>query len=110
MQECAPCDNCGWKMPEEKEDLLNHRHTYTTYEIYQGLRLTLCNFCDVDFSSYKPEYFGFTNNRQLGLTDFTFVKQLNNPIMVIDQFCTHCYARATFLHFLAAIREMNKEE
>lgn len=109
VQECAPCDDCGWKMPQEKEDLLQHRHTYSVYEIYQGLQLTLCNICDVDFASYKSEYFGFTNNRSLSISDFTFIKQINNPTIQRDHVCTHCNARSTFLHFLAAIREMNKK-
>lgn len=37
---CAPCDDCGWNVPTEIEHLNKNMHTYATYEIYPGLRLT----------------------------------------------------------------------
>lgn len=107
LRECAPCDNCGWDVPTEIEHLKQKIHTYTTYEIYQGLRLTLCNFCAVDFGSYKSEYFGFNNGKRLHLSNFNFVKQVEQPKVVKDKFCPECSARLKFLKFLADVRQIN---
>jgi hypothetical protein len=107
VRDCAPCDDCGWQ-PEEIVHLQQHLHTYSTYEIYQGLKLTLCNFCDVDFGSYKPEYFGFKHGERIGPEHFTFVKQLDRPEVVKDKFCPECSKRLRFLNVLAEIRQINE--
>jgi hypothetical protein len=110
VRDCAPCDDCGWNVPTEIEHLNEGRHTYTTYEIYRGFRLTLCDFCYVDFGSYKPEYFGFRNKEALRLFDFNFVKQLEDPEVIKDKFCPSCAARLSFLRFVARIRELNEAQ
>jgi hypothetical protein len=109
VRDCAPCDDCGWK-PQEIEDLNDKIHTYATYDIYKGLRLTLCDFCRVDFGSYKSEYLGFKNGRRLDLTDFNFVSQIEHPQVTMDKFCPDCSARLRFLNFLLQIRLINKSE
>ena len=43
-------------------------HNYTEYEIFFDQRLVLCDFCDVDFGSYDPTYFGFKKKRRLDMT------------------------------------------
>jgi hypothetical protein len=108
VRDCAPCDDCGWDVPKEIGHLNENRHTYTTYEIYQKLRLTLCDFCSVDFGSYKPEYFGFENGRPIELGDFNFVEQLQSPQIVKDKFCPACSQRLKFLSFVAGMRRINK--
>jgi hypothetical protein len=108
-RDCAPCDDCGWD-PKEIQDLTEKKHVYKTYEVYKGLRLTLCNFCDVDFGSYKPVYFGFKNGRRIGFQNFNFVRQIGNPEIVKDKFCPECSKRLTFLRFLAAVRDSNERE
>lgn len=109
-RDCAPCDDCGWDVPTEIEHLKEGIHTYTTYEVYQGLRLTLCNFCAVDFGSYKSEYFGFENKRRIDFFDFNFVKQIEYPVVVKDKFCHECSARLKFLKFVTEIRKLNKKQ
>ena len=106
-RDCAPCDDCGCD-PKEILDLKEKKHVYKTYEVYDGFRLTLCNFCDVDFGSYKPEYFGFKDGRKIGFENFNFVRQIDNPEIVKDKFCPECSKRLTFLRFLAAVRAQMK--
>lgn len=101
------CDNCGWDN-KELTHLKENKHIYTTYEIYNGLRLTFCNFCNVDFSSYRPEYFGFKNKQKIGLQHFHFIREIENPQTVKDKFCPTCSARLSFLNFLVAIRQHNE--
>jgi hypothetical protein len=108
VRDCAPCDDCGWNVPTEIEHLNQKIHTYTTYEIYQGLRLTLCNFCAVDFASYKSEYLGFKDEKRIGFFDFNFVKKIENPEISKDKFCQECSARLKFLKFVAEIRRINE--
>ncbi len=107
VRECAPCHDCGWNVPTELEDLRAGTHTYATYEIYKGLRLTLCNFCLVDFGSYRPEYFGFTDEQRLYFDSFHFIRDVHHPQPELDKYCTTCGHRFQFLKFLQAIRELN---
>jgi hypothetical protein len=110
IRECAPCDDCGWNVATEIEDFKQKIHTYTTYDIYQGLRLTLCDFCAVDFGSYKSEYFGFKNEKRIGLGDFNLIRQVEHPEVVKDKFCPECSARLKFLKFVAEIRSINEKQ
>ncbi len=107
VRECAPCHACGWNVPTELEHLRAGTHTYATYEVYQGLRLTLCDFCLVDFGSYHPAYFGFTSEQRLGFEKFQFVKATEHPAPEWDKFCPVCCGRLKFLKFLKTIRDLN---
>lgn len=104
VRDCTPCDDCGGD-PAELLDFKNEVHTYTTYEVADGLRLTLCDFCAVDFGSYTPEYLG---DKKFEISSFGFIKQLDNPQVVKDKFCPECEKRLTFLKFVAEVREMNR--
>jgi hypothetical protein len=110
VRDCSPCDGCGWDVPTEIEHLTEKIHTYTIYEIYQGLKLTLCDFCAVDFGSYKSEYFGFEKRKPMDLSDFNFIKQVEHPEVVKDKFCPQCSARLKFLKFVAEIRRINHSQ
>ena len=109
VRECTPCDDCGgtegtltkMEHPERKD-------VYTVYEVYKGLHLTLCQFCSIDFGSYHPEYFGFEKEQRMSITNFNFVKQVENPTIVKDKFCRECNRRLKFLNFVVAIRQINK--
>ncbi|NLC23014.1 MAG: hypothetical protein GX776_00855 [Oxalobacter sp.] len=57
IRDVTPCDVCGAN-PEELSHLAAGRHTYSEYEIFPELTLVLCDFCDVDFGSYDPVWFG----------------------------------------------------
>ncbi len=107
VRECAPCHDCGWNVPTELEHLRTGMHTYATHEVHKGLRLTLCNFCLVDFGSYHPGYFGFKHGERLYLNEFHFVKTLQHSQPEWDKFCPACSSRLKFLKFLKAIRDLN---
>ena len=57
VRNVAPGDECGGS-PVEIEHFQQRRHTFRKYEIFQPLRLIFCNFCDVDFASFDPTFFG----------------------------------------------------
>ena len=102
----TPCEECGG---DESE--LDHykEHSYNEYELYFGQRLVLCNFCDVDFSSYDPTYFGFSKDRRLGLEDFNFVREESDKRLRKDKYCPECHYRLSFLRFVAKCRLENEE-
>lgn len=110
VRECTPCDDCGGTgiTLTERQHLNEQKDVYTVYEVYKELRLTLCHFCSIDFGSYRPEYFGFENKQRLSITDFNFVKQVEDHTMVKDKFCPECNRRLKFLNFVLAIRQINK--
>ena len=106
MIDCAPCDDCGWR-EIERDHLAQGIHVYNVYHVYEELQLTLCNFCDADFSSYHPEYWGLAWDKRLALTCFTFVKQVSDPVMIKDKFCPTCAHRLSFLNVLREVRDRN---
>lgn len=111
VRECTTCDDCGGTRSTltEMQQVDEQKDVYTIYEVYKGLNLTLCSFCAIDFGSYRPEYFGFENEQRLSITDFNFVKQIENPTIVKDKFCPECNRRLKFLNFVVAIRQSNKD-
>lgn len=84
------------------------KHTYKEYELFFGLRLILCDFCDVDFGSYHPSHFGFTNGKRSGYGDFNFVREIPDKSLRIDKYCPDCKQRLPFLKFIAKCREINE--
>ena len=109
VKELAPCDDCGC-LEEEIDHFNNGRHKYNVYEIYKGLKLQLCDFCDIDFGSYNPSFFGFSDNRRLGYGYFTHISFVKNPSIQKDKYCPDCNRGIKFLTFLRDIRAMNEEE
>jgi hypothetical protein len=109
VRECAPCDDCGC-YPEELKHFEAGMHTYKIYEVYQGMRLALCDFCTVDFGSYKSEYLGFSNGQRIGFEHFTYVKDLEKPQITKDKCCPECNQRLRFINFLIAVRTMNAKQ
>lgn len=109
VKEFAPCDDCGG-LDEEKNHFRDGIHKYNVYEIYQGLKLQLCDFCDVDFGSYKSEYWGFLGNKRIGYENFKFVSSVDNPLIQKTKYCPECNRGLKFLTFLRDLREIIKEE
>jgi len=72
VKQLTPCMDCGGDDFEMDHYL---EHDYNEYEIYSGQRLVLCNFCDVDFGSYRGNYFGFKGNKKLGFEHFNLIKK-----------------------------------
>lgn len=95
---CTPCDDCGC-LPKTLENIEKGQQ-YTIYELSNGLRLTLCQLCALDFGSYKAEFWG---GQRIGFEDFNFVKVIDFPQPLIDKYCPECHRRSSFLKFWAAL-------
>ena len=104
--DCTPCYDCG-HLPIEINHFKDGKHKYNIYNVYNGLELQLCNFCDVDYGSYKSEYFGFNNNQRIGFENFELIKSIESPRLEKDKYCSKCKKRLRFLTFLNDMREMN---
>jgi hypothetical protein len=97
---------CG-HLPEEIEHALCGRHTYTEVRIFGELSLILCDFCQVDFSSYDPEFFGLPKHTKIGLGSMNFVRPIDEVVITQDKYCPSCHYRLAFLKFLAQARTLN---
>ena len=102
VREVAPCFECGADRGE-LEDLADGEHTYAEL-IALGAPIVLCNFCQVDFSSYDPRYFNRPRGTKLGLGEFQFVREIRDPAPGWDKFCPHCQQRLAFIRFLVQVR------
>ena len=109
IRECAPCDDCGWDVPAELEHLRQNLHTYTVYETHNGPKLTLCDFCAVDFGSCKPEFLGLKGDKRMTFGELNFVRQIEHPGIVRDKFCPECSLRLKFLKFVVEMRRLSEE-
>ncbi|RTQ45800.1 hypothetical protein EJV47_23475 [Hymenobacter gummosus] len=99
---CAPYHACGGDVPTELEHLHAGRHTYATYEVRPGRRLTLCDFCVLDLGSYRPEALGLPAGQRLRFADVQFVAAVAHPRAAYDQYCPGCGQRLAFLRLLRA--------
>lgn len=106
--DCAPCDDCG-NLEIEIEHFNNGIHTYKIFNIYKGLKLQLCNFCAIDFGSYKSEYFGFKNKERLSFENFDFISEVKSANLTKDKYCPNCKKRLKFLEFVKKLREKIQE-
>src|SRR5262250_85843 len=104
----APCDDCGWR-PGEIEHFHEGKHTYQEYEVFPGLLLTLCDFCFVDFTSYKPTFFGLPKGTRLGPAKMRLIRTITQPSLGQDKFCPSCKQRLSFLRFVQRAREQHPQ-
>lgn len=107
FKEVTPCDECGaddFELDHFKE------HKYHEYVLYHGLRLVLCDFCDVDFGSYNPTYFGFQKGERISYKDFQIVREITDIKMTKGKFCPKCSYNLPFLKFVNECRVKNAEE
>lgn len=107
VREVAPCMECGHK-PEEIEQTLAGRHTFIERRIFGNLTLVLCDFCEVDFGSFAPEFFGLPRRTRLGLGQMDFVRMLDHVVIGQDKFCPQYGYRLAFLEFAAQARQMHQ--
>jgi hypothetical protein len=105
VRDVAPCMDCGHR-PEEIEHTLAGRHTYTEIRIFDGLSLVLCDFCQVDFGSYYPTYFGAPAGIRIGYQKMQFVRDVEDQFIRKDKCCPECERRLPFLKFLKKAREL----
>jgi hypothetical protein len=97
VREVAPCFDCG-AIPNEMEQLLGGKHTYSEVLVF-NVPIVLCDFCQVDLSSYDPEYFNRPRGTKLGLDELTFVREVRNAAPAKDKFCPTCRRRLAFFDF-----------
>ena len=109
VREVGPCMDCGFH-PIDIEDARSGRHTYAEYRIFGDLSLVLCSFCQFDFCSYDPTFFGLPRGTHLEMQrrDWVFVRDVQ-PVITKDKCCVHCEYRLPFLEFVARARELHSE-
>jgi len=100
----APCFDCG-HAASEVEEYKRGEHKYHVFSLW-GQELVLCDFCDADFGSYYPDYFGLPEGP---LPDYPLqlVRQVETPVLSKDLYCSHCKHRLAFLDFLSKVRAHN---
>ena len=101
---CGECEATGFELNHYQE------HKYHEYVLYHGLRLVLCDFCDVDFGSYDPTYFGFEKGKRIGYQDFEMVREITSVKMVKGKYCPECNHNLPFLKFVNKCRIANGKE
>lgn len=106
VRDVAPCDECG-ALPQELEHFRAGKHSYAEYEVFPPLTLTLCNFCDVDFGSTDPTFFGLPRNARIGYRFMRLVQPLREPELGKDKFCPSCNLRLSFLRFILQARHQH---
>jgi hypothetical protein len=106
VRDVAPCMDCGCE-PSEIDEAKARAHTYAEYRIFGNLFLVLCNFCQVDFSSYDPTYFGLPLGKSVGIDrGWQFVREVQ-PFIAKDKCCPQCRHRLPFLEFVVAVRALH---
>jgi hypothetical protein len=76
VRDVAPCWDCGAD-PAELGDLAEGRHKYAEFLIFDTA-IVLCDFCQVDFGSYGPDYLGRSHWVDFG-KGMTFVRDVLDP-------------------------------
>ena len=102
----APCFDCGHAESELRE-LAAGEHEYHRYRVF-GQEIVLCDFCDRDFGSYYPSYFGLPGEaRGARNYELDLVARVDDPQPAADFVCESCEHRLAFLKFLATARRAN---
>src|SRR5258708_39631266 len=95
-REVAPCMDCGHD-PQDVQHFEDGKHTYAEYRIFDDLSLVLCDFCQADFSSYDPAYFGLPPKTSIGLGHISLLGDVSPPEHTFDKICPQCQRRLAFL-------------
>src|SRR6476659_4205749 len=100
----APCWDCG-HAEQELAELVAGEHTYHEFRVFGQHPIVLCNFCDADFGSYYPSYFGLPDRGGVIGDVLELVRSVDpTPYPITDGYCEQCKHRLAFLNFLAAVR------
>lgn len=94
--EVAPCFDCGHESIE-REHFAQGQHEYHVFELW-GQEIVLCDFCDADFGSYFPGYWGLPEGPHPEYP-LHLVRYLDNPSIEQDLYCAPCKHRLAFLLF-----------
>jgi len=106
VADVTPCAECG-NIPEEIEHTAAGIHTFAEMRIFGDLTLVLCNFCQVDFGSFHPEYFGLPRAAVIGYEKMQFLRTVDDVRIGKDKVCPNCKYRLAFLRFVRAARELH---
>jgi hypothetical protein len=107
VEDVTPCMECG-NLAQEIEHTLAGKHTFAEMRIFDDLSLILCDFCQVDFGSFDPEYFGLEKGTNIGFHKMQFVRTVQ-PTIAKDKICPACDRRLSFLKFVDEARELHKK-
>ena len=83
-------------------------HEYLEFEAYFGQRLVLCDFCEADFPSYDPTYFGFPIGKRLHTDDWKFIQRITGNELQEVPYCPKCTRSLAFTSFIATCRSENR--
>jgi hypothetical protein len=101
-----PCYDCGHET-NELQELKDGEHEYHKFKVFNQT-IILCDFCDADFGSYYPDYFGllgeFPQDYLLEL-----IEKIKEPIIEKDMYCSKCQHCLKFIKFREASIEFNKQ-
>ena len=89
--------------------MVRGQHRYSEYRVFDKFKIVLCDFCDVDFGSYHPDYFGLPHTGEvLGIDCLRFSKEISDPSQGIDLICPECDHRLSFIKFRMAAIEYHQ--
>ncbi|HEY8562145.1 MAG TPA: hypothetical protein VIL74_17355 [Pyrinomonadaceae bacterium] len=106
--EVAPCHECG-HLETEVEHAKQNIHSYAEMRIFGDLSLILCDFCQVDFGSYHPEFFGLPPKTKIGFRKMQFLRSVDDHSIKWDKVCPNCHHRVQFLEFVNRARELHQQ-
>ena len=106
VTDVAPCMECG-NDPQEIEHALAGTHTYAEMRIFGDLTLVLCDFCQVDFGSYDPAFFGLPRDARIGYEKMQFLRAVEEVNICKDKYCPQCGYRLPFIKFVQQARELH---
>lgn len=99
VRDVAPCWTCGHR-PEEIDHALSGRHTFAEMRVLGDLSMVLCDFCQVDFGSFDPQFFGLPKESKIGFERMQFVRSVEDIQIGKDKYCPQCGYRLAFLNFV----------
>jgi hypothetical protein len=105
IRDITPCHDCGWD-PQEFSHY--RKHTYSEVRVLDTDGLVLCDFCEVDFGSYDPTYFGLPRKHRIGFPQH--LRSVTTIGIDKDKYCPKCHKRLAFLKFLGAVRNRRPTE
>jgi hypothetical protein len=106
VTDVAPCIACGNK-PQEIEHAIAGKHTYAEMRIFGELTLILCDFCQVDFGSFDPAFFGLSKDARIGYDKMLYLRTVEKVVIGKDKYCPQCEFRLPFLEFVQQARKLH---
>jgi ribosomal protein L37AE/L43A len=100
-RDVAPCWDCGHDA-SELADLRDGHHSYDEIRVL-GEPIVLCDFCQADWTSYDPAYFGQAVGQRLQRPS-ELIRHVDDPRVERDKVCPSCNRRLAFLRYLTKIR------